>query len=585
MANGDVNDYSVARLYNTSTLGNPGKLKIPGNVPVTLTLTVNWDKTLTLNYTVESSACEHSYNSIITTPESCGKEGLMTYICEFCGDTYTEAIPAKEHVYSWKPTQNPTCTEAGVRTYTCVNCGDTYTESVPSMGHSYVDGTCTVCGATDGSTGTSDTYYLVGWINGANYGCEEDYENMGSYKFVDGKLTAKFDTDSYVFLKTEGNGKWLLADAYCTDVICTFKVGGSEKLFVPGGMQLVFDLVENEDGTVTVGYTAVSTEPSTAPTIGLKYPTVSFEDMILMNVYYSATDLEDVVEMGLVTYTTKPATPSVSTADQVIPGYAWSESDGFYFSTTAGIAPKDLGDTIYFAVYYKLADGTYGYTKVAGYSPKTYALGQLNTGTAEMKALVVAMLNYGAAAQTYFNYKTDSLMNATLTSAQKALVADYSSSMIATVTQASGAKLGTFVNDNTYTKRYPTITFEGAFCINYYFQPSLAVKGDVTMYIWSLEDFNAASVLTKANATKAVKMELTETGEYLGTVDGIAAKDLDKAAYVSFVYSDGTTEHCGGVLGYTIGMYCKSQASKTGTLADLAKACAVYGYYAKQLFS
>ena len=73
--------------------------------------------------------------------------------------------------------------------------------------------------------------------------------------------------------------------------------------------------------------------------------------------------------------------------------------------------------------------------------------------------------------------------------------------------------------------------------------------------------------------------------EYLAVVEGIAAKDLDKAAYVSFVYSDGTTEHCGGVLGYTIGMYCKSQASKTGTLADLAKACAVYGYYAKQLFS
>ena len=105
------------------------------------------------------------------------------------------------------------------------------------------------------------------------------------------------------------------------------------------------------------------------------------------------------------------------------------------------------------------------------------------------------------------------------------------------------------------------------------------------MYIWSLEDYEAAEVLTKENATKAVKMTLTESGEYLALVDGIAAKDLDKAAYVSFVYSDGTTEHCGGVIAYTIGMYCKSQASKTGTLAELAKACAVYGYYAKQLFN
>ena len=90
----------------------------------------------------------------------------------------------------------------------------------------------------------------------------------------------------------------------------------------------------------------------------------------------------------------------------------------------------------------------------------------------------------------------------------------------------------------------------------------------MTMYVWSLEDFEANAVLSKENATKAIPMTLTENGEYTATIDGIAAKDLDKAVYVSFVYSDGTTEHCGGVLGYTIGMYCKSQASKTGALSD-----------------
>ena len=323
----------------------------------------------------------------------------------------------------------------------------------------------------------------------------------------------------------------------------------------------------------------------TTPEIAMKYPSLSFEDVIVLNVYYSATNIEDVAEMGLITYSEKVTEYGVDTAEHVIPGYAWSESDQFYYSTTTGIAPKDIGDTIYFAVYYKLTDGTYGYTSLVGYSPKTYAYNQLQSGSAEMRPLVVAMLNYGAAAQTYFGYKTDALMNADLTADQAALVEAYSDSMIATVTQASGDKLGQFVNDKTYTKRYPTISFEGAFCINYYFQPSQTVAGDVMMYIWSLEDYEAAEVLTKENATKAVKMELTETGEYLAVLDGIAAKDLDKAAYVTFCYSDGTTDYCGGVLGYTIGMYCKSQASKTGTLADLAKACAVYGYYAKQLFN
>ena len=320
------------------------------------------------------------------------------------------------------------------------------------------------------------------------------------------------------------------------------------------------------------------------PTIALKYPTLTFEDVIVMNVYYSANDLENVEQMGLITYSEQVDEYSVETAEAVIPGYTWSEEDGFYYSTTEGIAAKCLGDTIYFAVYYKLTDGTYGYTSLIGYSPKTYAYNQLKTGTAEMKPIVVAMLNYGAAAQSYFAYNTDAPVNAALTDEQQALVETYRSDMIAAVTQPDSTKVGSFVSDKTYAARYPTISFEGAFCINYYFQPTLDVVGDVTMYLWTLEDYNAAQVLTKDNATKAVKMTLTESGEYLGLVDGIAAKDLDKAVYVSFVYSDGTTEHCGGVIGYTIGLYCKSQAGKTGLLAELAAATAVYGYYAKQLF-
>ena len=99
------------------------------------------------------------------------------------------------------------------------------------------------------------TYYLVGYINGMDYGCEADYENNGIYKFVNGKLTATFTTDSYVFVKTEGNSKWLLSEAYCTDTTCTFYEGGSEKMFVPGNVSVTFTLTKNADGSVTVSYT------------------------------------------------------------------------------------------------------------------------------------------------------------------------------------------------------------------------------------------------------------------------------------------------------------------------------------------
>jgi hypothetical protein len=286
--------------------------------------------------------------------------------------------------------------------------------------------------------------------------------------------------------------------------------------------------------------------------------------------------------MGLVTYTTKPSAANVATADEVIPGYTLNESDGFYFSTTAGIAPKDLGDTIYFAVYYKLKDGTYGYTKVAGYSPKTYALGQLNTGSAEMKALVVAMLNYGAAAQTYFNYNTGSLMNASLTSAQKALVKSYSASMVADVVKASSSKVGSFVMNGGYSNIYPTVSFEGAFAINFYFTPNKTVSSAPTMYYWDAETYNSVSKLTAQNATGVLTMVNDGNGNWGAAVEGIAAKDMDSTIYVAGIYTSNGVSYPTNVISYSLGNYCKTVASNGEAFGA---ATAVYGYYAKAYFA
>ena len=68
-------------------------------------------------------------------------------------------------------------------------------------------------------------------------------------------------------------------------------------------------------------------------------------------------------------------------------------------------------------------------------------------------------------------------------------------------------------------------------------------------------------------------------------VDGIAAKDLDKGVYVTFCYTDGTTEYCSGILNYSIGDYCTGKAAGTTTMAPFAAATAVYGYYAEAYFA
>ena len=194
------------------------------------------------------------------------------------------------------------------------------------------------------------------------------------------------------------------------------------------------------------------------------------------------------------------------------------------------------------------------------------------------------MLNYGAAAQTHFGHNTSALANASLTAAQKALPATYNSGMVSTVASASTAKQGSFANNSGFAKRYPSISFEGAFCINYFFTPNYTPDGGITLYYWNEADYNAVSVLNTSNATGSFKLEGSGTGEYRGDITGIAAKELSSAVYVACAYKSNGTVWTSGVLGYSIGAYCASQSTKGGTIAELAKATAVYGYHAKAYF-
>jgi hypothetical protein len=156
--------------------------------------------------------------------------------------------------------------------------------------------------------------------------------------------------------------------------------------------------------------------------------------------------------------------------------------------------------------------------------------------------------------------------------------------MVSAVPNASAAKQGTFANNKGFEKRYPAISFEGAFCINYFFKPNYAPDNGITLYYWNAADYNAASVLTTANASGSLKLALEDSGEYRGDIVGISAKNLSEAVYVAAVYENGGTTWTSGVLGYSIGAYCSSQASKGADVAGLAMATAVYGYHAKAYF-
>ena len=105
------------------------------------------------------------------------------------------------------------------------------------------------------------TYYLFGYINGANYACEEDSANMGEYVFVDGSLTATFTADSYVAVKTQDNGAWFMTNGWLGNEVTSAvlydtakETIDANKLYVPANVEVTFTLTENADGTLILSY-------------------------------------------------------------------------------------------------------------------------------------------------------------------------------------------------------------------------------------------------------------------------------------------------------------------------------------------
>ena len=503
----------------------------------------------TLSYLQIDEGCTHSFGSWSGTDATCTDGGAQTRSCTLCGYTETKTTAAIGHSYTAQVTP-PTCTASGFTTYTCTACGHSYTaDEVPTIGHSYDEGvitvqptctvtgvrlyTCTVCG---------DTYQKSIYATGHSY---------------TSKVTAPTCTD----------------EGYTT-YTCT-----------ACGYSYVDDIQKATGHSYSGGYCldCGAKDPTfvALPTVTLKYPTLAFEDEILYNVYYYVNDLSRVTEMGLLTFADRNYEGTVADALEIIPGFV-TNSDGSFTAHSNGVPAKMLGDTLFFKVYAKLTDGTYVYSDVAGYHAVVYANTVLGgNSSAKAKSLVVAMLNYGAAAQVSFEYKTESLMNANLTAAQQALVEDYNDSMVAAVPSAT-SKAGSFVNNGGYSDVHPTVSFEGAFSINYYFTPKYnPAGGQVSFYYWTLSDFNQATVLTPENAGGSLVMT-SATDVYTAAVEGIAAKAIDEPVYIAARYTNGGTTYYTPVIGYSLGTYCKNLATNGNTFGA---ATAVYGYYAKAYFA
>lgn len=160
-----VTDYAdPARFYKNSklTVDYPGMVKIvfhcssdgyATDLQKSLGIGSVSDKTVTIEldnvntFTVTLSGGQVRMHSITVT--AAGAEHTYSAACDTTCNACGTVREAAEHAYTATET-SATCGTDGVRTYTCAQCGDSYTEAIPATGqHTYddeYDADCNVCG-------------------------------------------------------------------------------------------------------------------------------------------------------------------------------------------------------------------------------------------------------------------------------------------------------------------------------------------------------------------------------------------------------------------------------------------------------
>ena len=217
-----------------------------------------------------------------------------------------------------------------------------------------------------------------------------------------------------------------------------------------------------------------------------------------------------------------------------------------YSFRSDGIPAKEMADLQY-VVGYIVVDGNTYYTSVEAYSPKTWCENKKND-PAE-KNIAAALMNYGAAAQIYFGYKTDDLMNEGFDSYT------FNTDMLTNIIRVKGAELNGF-KENGYS-----LVLKGAIQYKiYYVAEGLSGKSG----------FGIEYQIGNGEIITVEGFEL-EGSEYFVKIEGVAAKDLDEVVTVRPFYTENGERVYGNESKFCAETWVNSKMTSTSTSASALK--------------
>lgn len=300
--------------------------------------------------------------------------------------------------------------------------------------------------------------------------------------------------------------------------------------------------------------------------LNVKGSTLSIQSDISINYYISAAELSQ-YDSFYVEFT-KDYYNNDGTVSQIITVITdYTVSGSYYVFSYNGIAAKEMKDEIR-AVVYAMKDGTIYCSQVDKYSVAKYAYNRVNSSSnAQMVELAVSLLNYGAAAQTYFGYNVENLANSQLSAAQQAKADEE-------ITLSSVKKYIT--PDNALVLfTGASLSLEDKVAINYYFNMNPYLNAG-----YSLDDLSLVIKYgDNVEVVDATKFGLSANGYYV-SFDKLAAKDMKTVCEATFWvhYGSDAKEIIGETMVYSIESYAQSkQNSSDMALRRMIRAMMHYG--------
>ncbi len=496
------------------------------------------------------SAHEHEYVGTITTPATCGKDGVKTFTCQGCGDSYTEAIPATgAHTFGeWIVTTPAQVGVKGEETRTCPVCGTTETREIPALepevyvahignvGYTTVQAafdaakaleTITVAEGTTETVAPKTTVYLAGDYSGITISGDYMLETTGRYKLVGGSVAADAN------IKFNYSAKAI--------VMPVTAPSGNPK----GGQAL------NLGASVEYVYAPKKTHVDSFAEFFVKYELLGLDGK---SVEEGSTDSEAVT---LVIADRKDMAGDAAR----------------YAYILDGVPAKCMNNTIRITTYGVNADGsvTVGTKDWGAY---VYLQTSLASATGTWRELVAALINYGALAQQNFAYNTANMLSDLLPEAERKLtVADYADVVIE---KKYERETRTDANDQFEA-------FASSLELLDRINILVTVKskaGASTEYAGVKAIYSYADAVTGETITGAIPFEEWTVGvvdakgrtAYYISLNDVAARNLRALISLDIVNADGTSVYALQNLTFNAAEnYCST--AKTGSNANLAAIC------------